>query len=160
LIAAYFAAIQAIACGAEVLSVWALNAVQSELYLGYHKTRTTGPRLRVLRAPRGTNSNLNAQEGVFTLLQERRPDADPPDFPALEQLLLTFVEKELLDGRAMEVPVLRKFDLPAAQAGRLLRLLAEEGISGTTLFPGYDGVVRGLRERAYWDKSIWEGFPK
>ena len=34
---------------------------------------------------------------------------------------------------------------------KLLRLLADDHISATHLFPGVDGVARGLLEKGYWD---------
>jgi len=151
-VAAYFAAIQAIECKSDRLSVWALNAGQAALYLGHHKYRSSGPILSVIKVPRGTNPNLRAQEGVFTLFREQRHLSDPPDLSPLEERLRSFVANEVAEGRAMDSPVIRKFDLPASEVGRLLRLLYDERVSATTLFPGYDGVVRGLRERHYWDR--------
>jgi len=43
-----------------------------------------------------------------------------------------------------------KLTLPQRQARRLLQLLSYSGINGSTMFPGYDGVVRRLREEAFW----------
>jgi len=50
--------------------------------------------------------------------------------------------------------VLYRFILPSTKAPRLLRLLAYEGVSGNTLFPGFDGVRRGLEEKRLWDIAI------
>jgi hypothetical protein len=45
------------------------------------------------------------------------------------------------------------FTLPIDEAPRLLRLLALEGISASTLFPGYGGVVKALQEESLWDRK-------
>jgi hypothetical protein len=42
------------------------------------------------------------------------------------------------------------FTLPIGQAPVLLRLLAKEGVSGVTLFPGYAGVAAGMEEERFW----------
>jgi hypothetical protein len=42
--------------------------------------------------------------------------------------------------------------LSVEQAPRLLRLLAYDGITGASMYPGTDGVVRAMRERSLWDK--------
>jgi hypothetical protein len=51
-------------------------------------------------------------------------------------------------------PVFWKFLLPKMKAGRLLRLLAMEGIHAATLFPGFGGVAQYLKERRLWTRSI------
>ena len=49
-------------------------------------------------------------------------------------------------------PVLIKLELPCSQAGALLRLLADELVDATQLFPGFYGAARAVRETAFWDK--------
>jgi hypothetical protein len=49
--------------------------------------------------------------------------------------------------------VLYKFTLPRRQAPDLLRLLASAGFDASTLFPGYAGVARALRERLHWPSA-------
>jgi hypothetical protein len=92
----------------------------------------------IYEAPGGTNPNLFAQDGVFTLhLGE--------DAPSLEQHLLR------LKKANRYAPDLRRITLPISEAGRLLQLLSEEGIHGASMFPGPDGVVRAMRENALWE---------
>jgi hypothetical protein len=31
-------------------------------------------------------------------------------------------------------------------------LLSYQGIDGSTMFPGHEGVVKAMKERALWDK--------
>jgi hypothetical protein len=44
-------------------------------------------------------------------------------------------------------PLMHKWRLPVKKARQLMRLLHEEGISAASIFPGYKGVVDGLREQ-------------
>lgn len=153
LVAAYFAALQAI--GAEstgALSVWALHPGHTEMLLSRGPLNESRVHLRVIRAPRATNPNLHAQAGIFTTLNLLRRSDEYVEFnaPALDQLL---EQKALLAASGDNVPLgplVWRLDLPAHFAGRLLWMLADEGISATTLHPGYEGVVRGLKEREHW----------
>jgi hypothetical protein len=43
--------------------------------------------------------------------------------------------------------------LPRTHAPRLLRLLSYAGINGSSMFPGYEGVVKRMREEALWDRN-------
>lgn len=127
-VAAYFATRKAAdhdAHGkATHLAVWALptEALAED---------TFGPRL--YQAPAGTNPNLRAQAGLFTVHAES----------SLEEFFAAHPRRATL-------PPLRRMMLPLTEAGRLLRLLAEEGIDGASMFPGADGAVRAMRERALW----------
>lgn len=52
-----------------------------------------------------------------------------------------------------------KFTLPPTESPTLLRLLAQEGISEVTLFPGFDYVARKIKEEQYWDDyDSWDLF--
>ena len=51
------------------------------------------------------------------------------------------------EHRAPKTPELRRFLLEVHHTPNLLRLLAQEGVDGCSLFPGADGVVRAMRER-------------
>lgn len=90
-------------------------------------------------APTGANANLSAQAGLFTIYKEN-------DNAPLEAHLARFRAK------GVPVPMPQRWMLPVSQASELLRLLACEGITASSMFPGADGVVAGLRERAYWAK--------
>ena len=50
-------------------------------------------------------------------------------------------------------PFMRKLTLPGACGKELQRLLSEEGITGSSMFPGLDGVVRSMKEQAIWSKA-------
>jgi hypothetical protein len=100
-------------------------------------------RLRLVTAPAAEISNLFAQQGLFMLLRSsklRRSDAFKP------QVYDTVIHENV--GFDMASRIFYKFTLPVREAAELLRLLAALGIDASTVFPGYDGVVRALRERA------------
>ena len=128
--------------GVRTLSIWAFHAMSTELQ---SRLQAVAPNNRVMlvTAPHSTNSNLHAQKGVFTLILNK--DLDP---------------RTLVDRSPMNVigedlkPRFRllQFTLPIRESPRLLRLLALEGISAATLFPGYGGVVKALEEETLWDR--------
>lgn len=158
-VAAYFAALGAaerLRAGAaphERFAVWAIESGQATTTLMKELSRLVQPTFEVVRAPRYSNPNLRAQEGVFTLLTDpTRQSSDPAAFPALDAIISQRFSERKAAKKLPVPPVLRKFELPLATAGRLLRLLADEGISGTHLYPGVDGVVRGLKEHSLWDE--------
>ena len=151
-VAAYFAAVSARRRELarrqppRALAVWAYNDRRAR-ESGLWKDATTSP--HIVRVPRFQNPNLNAQGGAFTLIVNEEIDAgDPGRLPPLDRLI---AER----GDAIEAtcgPVLHRLSLPLAHAGEALRMLRYERISATHLFPGYDGVVEGIRERALWDE--------
>jgi hypothetical protein len=126
-VAAYFAATQALEEGSggldPNLAVWALRT---------DGLKDDGRGLSVYQAPGGTNPNLRAQAGLFTLT---RGDEE------------TDVQKHAM---AVGGPELWGFLLPRSEAAVLLRLLAAEGIDGAAMFPGADGVVRAMKEQTQW----------
>jgi hypothetical protein len=129
-IAAYFAA--AVAAegkdpSATHLAVWAL-----------YKRGLDG--CKVYEAPGGTNPNLSAQYGLFTMHFAE-------DDPSLEAYVARI--KKITGGATP----LRRLTLSVSEAGKLLRLLSYEGITGASMFPGADGVVRAMRETALWDST-------
>lgn len=132
-VAAYFAAADAadpmMRGSATHLAVWAI-------FRGGRHRSAEGPHF--YDAPGGTNPNLTAQSGLFSYhLAE--------DDPSLEQHWVRMMKWTGATTR------LRRIHLPASQAPKLLRLLSYEGITGASMFPGADGVVRAMRESALWD---------
>lgn len=140
-VAAYFAASTVLLRDARTdsdparhVAVWALD--------GHEEAFGDRGRLRLYRqVPTWTNPNMRAQNGLFTILRAEANDAHGNSidgFCATER------------RRKGEPPLLRRVTLPASQAPELLRRLASEGITATSMFPGADGVVRALRERTVW----------
>jgi hypothetical protein len=105
---------------------------------------------QIVRVPRSRNPNLHAQGGVFTVIvNPRLRPGDDAIVPPLDRLIQE--RAAALDRKPDDVPRLYLLRLPAEQAGRLLRLLRYEHVSSTYLFPGYEGVIRGITERRLWD---------
>lgn len=159
LVAAYFAAIDAAERRAQGknepdrIAVWALDLQAPLIFFDTPVTQRFTPYLEVVRAPRFSNVNLRAQSGLFTILVDpgRAMDA-PAVFPALEAALEQRYVSQDKTGPYWQGPFLRKLTLDAGRSGRLLRLLADEWVSATYLYPGVDGVVRGMHERRLWDR--------
>ena len=129
-VAAYFAAVEAadprLRGKATHLAVWALRRRK--------KTSHSSEDELFYDAPGGTNPNLHAQGGLFTILVRE-------DDSTIEQHVTRVGGYRL-----------RRTMVPVDAAPALLRLLRDEGMTGSTLFPGADGVVRAMRERTLWDK--------
>lgn len=104
----------------------------------------------IVRVPRSRNPNLHAQGGIFTVIVNgslRR--GDPSTLPPLNRLIAERAAQVNVQPRT--VPMLYQLCLASEHAGELLRLLRYEQISSTYLFPGYEGVIRGITERRLWD---------
>ena len=127
--------------GVTHLGVWAYSLVAG--FIGRELPGVFVPedRIVLVTAPAAGNPNLYAQQGVFSLY---RPVLIDPAAP---------VDRRPLDAIVAERPsahMLLHFTLPIDQAPLLLRLLAKEGVSGVTLFPGYAGVAAGMEEERFW----------
>jgi len=98
--------------------------------------------LVLIPAPQATNPNLAAQAGTFTL--DKKPEIRPLD-EVVAAADLSHLRSDRIEPHA-ETPLLYKIEFPGSIAMQLLRLLNYEGINGATIYPGYDGVVRKMRE--------------
>src|SRR5262249_47213584 len=87
------------------------------------------------------------QHGLFMLLKERK--LQRPDSPLQGQPYDKMILKNV--GFDHTQPLFYQFTLPTREARELLRLLAAQGIDASTIYPGYDGVARALRERMQFD---------
>ena len=146
LVAAYFAAKDA--CSAHYgreqrpagnLAVFALNTY---LLRTMQDERSGGGihEIAIVTAPQATNPNLSAQAGFFTL--DRLNRGVP-----LEKLLNRLSRKNVLGT------LLYKLTLPKSEAPKLLGILADEGVSAASVFPGYGGVAESIFEHSLWDEK-------
>lgn len=157
MIAAYFASsgVAENARDGADLAVWALRRDFLESVSNEQFDHTV---LTIQTAPAASNPNLHAQQGLFTRMEERnahcwsvddfvkRVADDTPD-----QRTKDSRKSSGKDADRIARPIMRHFLLPQSESPKLLRLLANEGVTGATIYPGYDGVVRGLKEEAQWD---------
>lgn len=154
LVAAYFAALDA--CGRQQqeredshLAVWALCHGTADAIIAGGLGAPKPPHLRLVRPPRFSNPNLQAQSGILTVLDDpTRRSEDPAAFPPLNDLLQERIRS--IDSRH---PALLRLELPWSAAGVLLRMLADELVGATHLFPGYFGAAQAVKEMAYWDQK-------
>lgn len=158
-VAAYFAAEYAsrqirIGVSRETrLVIWVFNHADPTLkpLLARREEGFSPPLVNIVAVPTAGIPNLHAQQGVFTLITRAKPapflvltdPATPVEVLSLDAALRS---------NGANASALRKLTLPYSEAPRLLRLLAREGISGATLYPGYAGAAKLTEERTLWDK--------
>jgi FRG domain-containing protein len=151
-VAAYFAASAALANGRDgLLAVWAFNSSAVFGQFGDGLYDWLYERLTLVTAPAADIPNLFAQHGLFMLLKDRKLRRSDP-FHALpyDEIILANVSFDF------SIPLFYQFTMPTREAAELLRLLAALGIDASTVFPGYDGVAKALRERARFQRtSAW-----
>jgi hypothetical protein len=141
--AAWFAATEA-ATSTETsgdLSVWALSIELLDM-IGDE------PRpFVVITAPSATNSNLRAQEGIFTLARHIDCNESPIDTTPFDELLKGSFAKYRVKAPG---PWFHRVTLPRSQAADLEYGLALEGVTRATLFPDFYGVTNAIRDAARW----------
>jgi hypothetical protein len=148
-VAAYFAAAEAAArvknrtgkgnepLDPSELAVWVLDLAEFHA-IRAARTPDADARWRafpfwLVTAPGYSNLNLAAQRGCFTLYDPTVSSSEihrPLDIRPLDEVYGTIV----------------KLTLPVEEAPRLLWLLDRDGVTAASLFPGYGGVVRALKE--------------
>jgi hypothetical protein len=126
------------------LSTWALSIEKLAMIDSENRPFT------VITAPSATNSNLRAQEGVFTLAKRIQPDQSPVDRTPFDETLRAWAEKYNVCSPG---PWFHRVTLPQAEAEQLCFDLALEGITRATLFPDFYGVVKGMKDTARWQST-------
>jgi hypothetical protein len=139
LVASYFAAADHAKSRSNgesgTLGVW---CVSRKVFDSVFMPLGTGKQLYLFTVPVEYNANLVAQKGEFSLVRSRVFDPNSKlDTTPLDQLV----------GKAWSGSVaLRLLTLPTAQAPELFRRLDDLDVNAATLFPGYDGVVKYLKD--------------
>jgi hypothetical protein len=102
------------------------------------------PEIEIVDVPTGLNQNLVLQRGCFTLVRSPVVDKYPK--------YLTFEEAASFnDQKYGGIFPLSKFILHSHHRRILLKRLSEyEGIDGASMFSGVDGVMKFIKEQAYW----------
>lgn len=110
------------------LAVWALDTTHSD------KWKT----VKVITTPGGTSKNQAAQSGLFTTHNIKTYDIqDVYQVEALENVDEIYTESSR--------PLL-KMTLPISEAPELLDLCSKLGVDGSTLFPGFHGVAKMVKD--------------
>ncbi len=133
-VACYFAAASASFeidfMGMPKIAVWALETT----YAPFWKT------VKIIRPPGGTSQNQAAQSGLFTAHHAKDYSVDDVYTPdALEDV------QEIYDIRGGYTPLF-KLTLPVSEAPELLDLCSKMGVDGSTLFPGFHGAAKMVKD--------------
>ena len=118
-------------------SVWAL-----------HIPSAKGGHILTVTAPKSSNPNLHAQDGLFTA--HNTIDLVPVDKGAQADISLDEAMDRIYGGLNLaDSPVMYEFSFPREIAGEVRWWLSRERISAASVFPGYDGVVRAIQESQF-----------
>lgn len=147
-VAAYFAATGAIGSSDPTKKI-VVYALRRHFVLYAFVDGTPGPRrVEFVVAPQASNPHLAAQAGLFTL--DRDVEDGVPLDERLQRQLRT--HEGSVHACLRELPFLVRMTLPHSETAKLLRLLALDGVSAASIYPGYAGVISSLRERASWSR--------
>jgi len=147
-VAAYFAASgarEALLNGSseptDKLEVYALSveAFHSNLVRSQHGIAALPGSIEFVTAPAAGNENLRAQEGVFTLLVPKQSEANPIPSMSVDRFV-----KEL--SGSISTLLLHRFTLESKHAWDLMDLLGCEGVSASSVWPGYRGIAMEIKE--------------
>jgi len=128
--------------------IWALDLdwVINQAFPGGQAKKMS---IYVVTAPRSSNQNLHAQEGVFTTEQIIPSELNGEiNIKSVDEIVRDYFKKEDCKNTVMI-----KFLIPKSIASELLRLLNQKNINAATIYPGYKGVADALIERKFWDKK-------
>lgn len=130
------------------LALWAVSVELLEM-IGEEPRPFT-----VITAPSATNSNLRAQEGVFTLARHIHCSDSPIDRTPFDELLRASFARYRVKAPG---PWFHRVTLPRSEAADLEYGLALEGVTRCTLFPDFYGVVEAMRDYARWQRDDGPG---
>ena len=115
------------------------------------------PPYELVTIPYATNPNAQAQQGLFSVVQHVL-GSGVPSGRTLDEVVYQYVNRLFNTPKNyswQNDPIFLRFELPWSEYQSLLTLLAKSGINGSTVFPGYSGVVDALREKLWW----WDAWP-
>lgn len=115
-----------------MMAIWALDTT-------FHDRWET---VRIIRTPGGTSKNQAAQSGLFTTHNVKEYGV----FDEYQSEALDDVEE--IYSKTGSIRPLIKMTLPVTEGPELLHLLSKLGVDGSTLFPGYHGVAKTVRDWA------------
>ncbi len=132
------------------LEIWALNI---DLVLFNPKIP-----FHIIQPRYHNNDNLCAQKGMLTFWESDYPGMSgkegKPDFKACaEQItnrksLDVLLDTYLRENKATEVPILYQITIPQDAAYEIYSFVERIGYNASTMFPGYAGVAKFLKEHS------------
>ena len=126
----------------EYCSVWAFNYSAIGHYFVNKQNK-----IMIIIPEYSHNPNLMAQKGVFTHWQIARFNfklkTDPVDRRSLDELF----ESQIAQNETSDFSRLfYKINIPIKFKKVLYKYISTIGFDGSTLFPGYDGITRSIKE--------------
>lgn len=155
-IAAFFAA-ESVLSNIESLSKESFLVVWAFYFPAFGKQTNYADNyfIRGITAPGATNTNLKAQQGVFTLINSHYSNEWSGDYLSLDKVLEKFEgtedEKSHVNKLATSCK-LQKFTLPISQSEELLQMLSRLGITYSLVYPGYHSIKSDLQLQNRWKK--------
>lgn len=120
------------------IAIWALDTTFADEWT----------RVKIIRTPGGTSKNQAAQSGLFTTHNITTYGvSDKYQSEALEDI------PEIYHATSSAESLI-KMTLPVSEAPELLQLCSKLGVDGSTLFPGYNGVAKMVRDWANVEVGI------
>ena len=127
------------------MEIWALDT-------GVVMTKPAQMPLHIVQPQYHNNDNLCAQKGIFTFWESENPgmplNTEKPDFgPQTDRRTLDKqLDSYLKEIGAPEKPYLYRITIPQDAAYGIYTHIEKRGYNASTIFPGYDGVARYLKE--------------
>lgn len=143
----------------KTMAVWSFNKMfDDSLRLREKHVPTCEPvPYETVTIPYSTNPNIQAQQGVFTIVREKSTSEGTNRTP-LDKTLHEYLKRcypNVLRTNSHTIPLFTKFQLPWTQYQMLLKQLANVGVNASTVFPGYYGVAEATREKiCCWDGQL------
>lgn len=130
--------------GTEYMEIWAFDSSILIANMGKINLHLIHPRYN-------ENPNLCAQEGLFTYWSIRKPTVEEIQDPSKriivdQESFDSKLVKALYNIKAKETPYLYRLTCPCEAAVDVYEYAKQNGKDASTLFPGFDGVVRCMIE--------------
>ena len=134
------------------LEIWAIDKRVALAHIGDNPLRIIHPRYH-------DNGNLGAQKGLLTFWKTRKPikeDKEKGVVPEIawrdEKTLDEHIVEFLLEKAAPSKPYIYHITIPEIGFVELYKFIKHNRCDASSLFPGYDGVVRCMKEDVMFNK--------
>ncbi|MEK3788060.1 FRG domain-containing protein [Paenibacillus sp. FSL K6-1230] len=109
--------------------------------------------LSIINPPYSGNENLKAQKGILTLWEDTSVSKPGGEIQLLNQIDRTPLDELLIkilsnneEYQGNSYPMMFKLLLPTTQAPMLVSALKTINYSAASLFPGFDGITKSIKE--------------